>query len=110
VANPRLRSARRAVLNAPPQRDSAAMGRSGGDHRDAPCVRGLTVEYVAADRSVTACAEITLQLNEGENFLGVAGRVRLREVDVDTAAHSTAASARGHTAGQILLDGAAGQD
>jgi peptide/nickel transport system ATP-binding protein len=66
-------------------------------------VRGLTVEYVAADRSVTACADITLQLNAGE-ILGVAGESGSGKSTLITALTRLQRPPAVTTAGQILLD------
>lgn len=66
-------------------------------------VRGLTVEYVGADSSVTACADITLHLNAGE-ILGVAGESGSGKSTLITALTRLQRPPAVTTAGQILLD------
>lgn len=65
-------------------------------------VRGLTVEYLGADRSVTACADVTLQLRHGE-ILGVAGESGSGKSTLITALTRLQRPPAVTTAGQILL-------
>ncbi|HEX3813164.1 MAG TPA: ABC transporter ATP-binding protein [Mycobacteriales bacterium] len=65
-------------------------------------VRGLTVEYIGVDRSVTACADITVQLRRGE-ILGVAGESGSGKSTLITALTRLQRPPAVTTAGQILL-------
>jgi peptide/nickel transport system ATP-binding protein len=65
-------------------------------------VRGLTVEYAVAERSVTACADIDLQLHRGE-ILGVAGESGSGKSTLITALTRLQRPPAVTTAGQILL-------
>jgi peptide/nickel transport system ATP-binding protein len=80
------------------------MNRSDTSNTDHPLldVRGLTVEYLGAERSVTACAEITLQLRRGE-ILGVAGESGSGKSTLITALTRLQRPPAVTTAGQILL-------
>lgn len=65
-------------------------------------VRGLTVEYVGAERSVTACDDINLDLHQGE-ILGVAGESGSGKSTLITALTRLQRPPAVTTGGQILL-------